>query len=57
MKDLPNLKLQGDYHKPTKTHWDKQQKEDWLFMVLPSLVILCLVAAALIVGFYKLLEQ
>lgn len=45
------LKL-GDYIRP-KYGWDKQQKEDWLYMVLPSIVLACLVGAALLVGFYK----
>ena len=45
----------GDYCKP-KYGWDKQQREDWLFMVLPSIVIGCLVVAALIVGLFKLIN-
>ncbi len=52
-KDNINL---GDFRKP-KYGWDKQQREDWLYMVLPSIVIGCLVAAAIFVGLLKLLVR
>lgn len=53
MKD--EIKL-GDYKKP-RYGWDKQQKEDWLYMVLPAIVLGCLLAAALVVSFYKFILQ
>jgi len=55
MKD--NLKLGGDWHKPEKKQWNRDQLNDWLYMVLPSIVIACLVVAALVVGFYKFIVQ
>ena len=54
MKD--NLKLGGDYRKPTCYKWSKQQREDWLYMVIPSIFTGCLVAAAIFVGLLKLLN-
>lgn len=54
---MNNLNLGGDWHKPEKKGWDKQQREDWLYMVLPSIVLGVLLGAALVIAFYKFIVE
>jgi hypothetical protein len=49
----PNLKL-GDFVKPTKCFINKQHREDFLYLVVPSIVIGCLVGVAIFVAILKL---